>query len=50
MGVSPTGRDVTVSGQSFVRLRNGKIVESSENWDTLGMLVQLGAVPAPSQA
>jgi hypothetical protein len=29
-------------------LRDGKIVESWDNWDTLGMLVQLGAAPAPA--
>lgn len=50
MGIAPTGRDVTVSGVSFVRLRDGKIVESWDNWDALGMLVQLGAVPAPAQS
>lgn len=46
MGISPTGKDITVSGQTFSRLAGGKIVEEYTNWDTLGMLQQIGAVPA----
>lgn len=46
MGISPTGKDVTVSGQTISRLAGGKIVEEYTNWDTLGMLQQIGAVPA----
>lgn len=48
MGISPTGKDVTVSGQTISRLAGGKIVEEYTNWDTLGMLQQIGAVPAPA--
>jgi hypothetical protein len=32
------------------RLGGGKIVESWNVWDTLGMLQQLGVIPAPGQA
>lgn len=46
MGISPTGKDITVSGQTISRLAGGKIVEEYTNWDTLGMLQQIGAVPA----
>jgi predicted ester cyclase len=46
MGVAPTGRDVVVSGLTLSRLQGGKIVEEWTNWDTLGMLQQIGAVPA----
>ena len=49
-GISPTGREVTVSGLTLSRLENGMVVEEWTTWDTLGMLVQLGAVPAPAQA
>jgi predicted ester cyclase len=45
MGIPPTGKDVTVSGQTISRLAGGKIVEEYTNWDTLGMLQQIGAVP-----
>jgi len=49
-GIAPTGRDVTVSGLTISRLENGMVVEEWTTWDTLGMLIQLGAVPAPAQA
>lgn len=45
MGIPPTGKDVTVWGITMSRLRGGKVVEEWTNWDTLGMLQQLGAVP-----
>jgi predicted ester cyclase len=50
MGISPTGREVTVTGQTISRLTGGKIVEEWTNWDTLGMLQQIGAVPTPEMA
>jgi len=49
-GISPTGKEVTVSGLTLSRLENGMVVEEWTTWDTLGMLTQLGAVPAPAQA
>jgi steroid delta-isomerase-like uncharacterized protein len=49
-GISGTGKDVTVSGITISKLENGKIVEEWTNWDTLGMLVQIGAVPMPATA
>ncbi len=49
-GISPTGREVTISGLTLSRLENGMVVEEWTTWDTLGMLVQLGAVPTPAQA
>jgi predicted ester cyclase len=45
MGIPPTGKQVTVSGITISRLKDGKIVEEWSNWDTLGMLRQLGVVP-----
>jgi predicted ester cyclase len=45
MGIAPTGNDIVVSGQTFARVQGGKIVEDWTNWDTLGMLQQLGAIP-----
>lgn len=45
MGIAPTGKDAVVSGLTLSRLANGKIVEERTNWDTLGMLQQIGAVP-----
>jgi predicted ester cyclase len=49
-GISPTGKEVTVTGLTFSRLEGDKLVEDWITWDTLGMLVQLGAVPIPARA
>lgn len=45
MGMPPTGRQVTVSGITYLRIANGKAREAWIIWDTLAMLQQLGAVP-----
>ena len=49
-GVAPTGKEVTVTGITISRVENGKVVEERQVWDALGMLVQIGAVPAPTEA
>jgi steroid delta-isomerase-like uncharacterized protein len=46
-GVPATGTEVTFAAQYIFRFRNGKIVERWTNLDRLGVMVQLGAVPAP---
>ena len=46
LGFAPTGRKATVTGTSIQRMSGGKIVEGWDNWDQLGLLVQIGAVPA----
>jgi predicted ester cyclase len=45
LGIEPTGKKVTVEGIVFDRFRNGKLVESFVQWDTLGFLQTLGIVP-----
>jgi steroid delta-isomerase-like uncharacterized protein len=50
MGIAPTGRQVKVSGMQMDRITGGKFAESWVNWDTLGMMQQLGVVSAPGQA
>ena len=46
MGIAPTGKPVTASGQGIVRVRDGRIVsEEPEVNDALGLMQQLGAVP-----
>lgn len=50
MGVAPTGKEVTVSGITLSKLQGGQVIEEWVNWDTLGMLAQLGAIPIPSTA
>jgi steroid delta-isomerase-like uncharacterized protein len=46
MGIAATGKQVTVIGITISRVAGGKVVEEWTNWDTLGMLQQLGVVPA----
>jgi len=50
MGVAPTGKQVTTSGMVIDRIVEGKIVEEWEEWDALGLMQQLGAVPPIAKA
>ncbi len=45
MGIPPTGKQVTGTGMSITRIANGKMAERWVNFDALGMLQQLGAIP-----
>ena len=45
MGLAPTGARTTTTGITIDRFEDGKIVESWSNWDTLGLMRQLGAAP-----
>ena len=47
MGVAPTGNQVTVTGITIHRIAEAKIVEEWSNWDALGLMQQIGAVPSP---
>lgn len=47
MGVEPTGREVELSGIVIFRIGDGQIVERWAQFDTMGMLRQIGAFPAP---
>jgi steroid delta-isomerase-like uncharacterized protein len=49
-GIPASNKQVTVTGISIDRIEGGKIVESWNNWDTLGMLQQLGAIPEAARA
>jgi steroid delta-isomerase-like uncharacterized protein len=46
MGIPPTGRQVTMTAIHILRLADGKIAEGWVNFDALGMLQQVGAIPA----
>ena len=46
MGVEPTGLPISVDAISIFRISNGKIAEEWTVWDALGLLQQVGAVPA----
>jgi predicted ester cyclase len=49
MGIPPTGKQVKVSAINIFHLVDGKAVEQWTNSDDLGMMQQLGVVPAPGQ-
>jgi predicted ester cyclase len=44
-GVSPSGKEIAVSGISLERIADGKIVERRVSGDWLAMMQQLGLVP-----
>ena len=48
MGVEPTGKPIEVDAISVFRIADGKIAEEWTVWDALGLLQQVGAVPAPA--
>jgi predicted ester cyclase len=47
MGIPATGREVTVSGIIITRIAGGKITERWDEFDLMGVMVQLGVVPPP---
>ncbi len=49
-GVPGTGKQATVTGITISRISSGKIAEEWINWDTMGLMQQIGAIPAPQQA
>ncbi len=50
MGIPPTGKQVTITGIDINRIVGGKSVEHWLEMDTMGMMQQLGVIPAPGQA
>lgn len=50
MGMPPTNKDVVMGGITILRFRDGKIVERWQNADLMGLMQQLGAIPAPEGA
>jgi steroid delta-isomerase-like uncharacterized protein len=49
-GIAPTGKELDITGIGIFRFSDGKVVESWDNFDQLGMMRQLGAIPAPEQS
>jgi steroid delta-isomerase-like uncharacterized protein len=46
-GIAPTGRRVDSTGIVVSRMEGGKIAEDWANFDDLGLMRQLGAIPPP---
>jgi steroid delta-isomerase-like uncharacterized protein len=49
-GIAPTGNRVDITGISIDRIEGDKYVETWVNYDALGMMQQIGVIPAPGQA
>lgn len=49
-GIPPTGKQVAFSSIEINRMVGGKVAEHWVDLDLLGLLQQLGAIPAPAQA
>jgi predicted ester cyclase len=50
MGITPTGKEVEFTGISLYRIEGGKIAESWNVEDELGLMRQIGAIPGPGQS
>ena len=49
MGIAPTGRRATIAVIDIVRVRDGKVAEHWNVVDLLGVMQQLGAIPAQTE-
>lgn len=49
-GIPATGREVSLPGITVLRFAGGKCVERWSQADFLGLMQQLGVIPAPEQA
>jgi steroid delta-isomerase-like uncharacterized protein len=47
-GIAPSGKQVAITGMGIVRIENGQIAESWWEFDAIGLMQQLGAIPAPA--
>jgi steroid delta-isomerase-like uncharacterized protein len=45
--IPATGKQAIISGISVLTITGGKVAAQHTNWDTLGMLQQLGVIPTP---
>jgi len=45
LGIAPTGKRICITGMSIHRIFDGKIVQEWHEWDSLGLMQQLGVVP-----
>jgi steroid delta-isomerase-like uncharacterized protein len=44
-GIPATGKRIKVTGMGLFRFSDGKVIESWDSFDQLGMLQQLGVIP-----
>jgi predicted ester cyclase len=48
MGVPPTGKLIALPGITVLHFDGERVIERFSQADMLGLLVQIGAVPAPA--
>jgi steroid delta-isomerase-like uncharacterized protein len=48
LDLPPSGKQATVSGITYARIKDGQAREAWVAWDTFALMQQLGAVPAPA--
>lgn len=46
MGIPASGQTITVEGMNFYRLKGGRVTDVWTQFDGVGMMQQLGAIPA----
>jgi steroid delta-isomerase-like uncharacterized protein len=49
-GMPPTGKAVDITAMGIFRVEDGRVTDNWVNFDALGLMQQLGVVPAPGQA
>ncbi len=49
MGIPATGKEINITGIGFHRVEGGQIVDGWTEFDRMGMMQQLGVVPAPGE-
>jgi steroid delta-isomerase-like uncharacterized protein len=47
LGIARSGKEVSVTGMSLVRISGGKLVEGWDNWDQLKLMQTIGAIEVP---
>jgi len=46
MGMPPSGKSINVTATGIFRLRDGKVTDNWVNLDVMGLMQQVGAIPA----
>jgi predicted ester cyclase len=46
LGAAPTGKQVTYTAITIYRIEGGKVVESWQEGDRIGLMQQLGVIPS----
>ena len=46
MGIPATNKSITIGGIAILQIVDGKVAEVREQFDQMGMMEQIGAIPA----